>query len=149
METKWKKQKKLCFKIIQGDTGGSSLTSDVSECAFQQAETVIQPAGRKKSPLGPGKRTSHIAQRGWSPSSLSFSCVCSFPCQPPPGPRWHTASPPGKTGRLKGQNKTPLAFWRCLPESASRPITHLMITLSESNSSSIAYFVSDLLLHAS
>ena len=33
METKLKK-KKLSFKIIQGDTGGSSLTSDVSECAI-------------------------------------------------------------------------------------------------------------------
>lgn len=59
-----KKKKKLCFKIIQGDTGGSSLTSDVSECAVQQSETVIPLAGRKQSPPGPGKTTSRTARWG-------------------------------------------------------------------------------------
>lgn len=99
----WKQNEKkiLHFKISPENTGGNSLISDVSEYAVQQLEIVIQLAKKKISLLGPEKKTSHTAQKGWNPSSLSFSCFCSFPCQPLPGPRWHTASPPGKTGCLR------------------------------------------------
>lgn len=91
----------LWFKISQENTGGNRWISDVSEYAVQQLEIVTQLAKKKISLPGPEKMTSHTEQKGWNPHSLSFSCFCSFPCQPPPGPRWHIASPPAKTGCLR------------------------------------------------
>lgn len=102
-----KKKSIPCFKISQENTCGNGWFSDVSECAVQQREIVIQPAKKKISQLGLGKMTSHTEQKGWSPGSPSFSCFGSFPCQPLPGPRWHTASPPMKIGCLQQYRSLP------------------------------------------
>lgn len=113
-----------CFKISQENTRGNGWFSDVSEYAVQQLEIVIQPAKKKISQLGPGKMTSHTEQKGWNPGSPSFSCFGSFPCQPLPGPRWHTASPPMKIGCLRRmKQKTVSLSDDVFSRTLSKPIT--------------------------
>lgn len=58
--------------------------------------------------------TSHNVHKQQSLSNPFFSCLCSFPDQPWPGPRWHTSRLPAKTRHLqKKQQVLPTVWDRC------------------------------------